>query len=323
MTDFGAFRGVIRVERGGDVLTEVAGGMADEASNLACAPDVRFQLASVSKQFVAAAVLMLVDEQRLSVDDPVAHWIDGCPPSWQGMTIRHLLTHTSGLPHWHDIPEITLAAPMDAEQELSAIQHATLLSAPGERWVYSSPGYWLLANVVQRASNRPYAAFVSERIFEPLGLTSMFAGNAASRTLVATDHVRGLPVPTLELSAVGMGAGDLWSTAEDVLRWDRALMGQRLISEPSLDMMLAPQVPVDDPTGTPALSVTGYGFGWFVGSASGHRAVLHPGDNAGCVSLNLVLPDDDIRLVILSNEGTTRADQIAVQLLEPLVGTTR
>jgi CubicO group peptidase (beta-lactamase class C family) len=120
-----------------------------------------------------------------------------------------------------------------------------------------------------------------------------------------------------------MGAGDLWSTAEDVLRWDRALMGQRLIREPSLDMMLAPQVPVDDPTGTPALSVTGYGFGWFVGSASGHRAVLHPGDNAGCVSLNLVLPDDDIRLVILSNEGTTRADQIAVQLLEPLVGTTR
>jgi CubicO group peptidase (beta-lactamase class C family) len=323
MTDLRGFRGVIRVERGGDVLTEIAGGMADEASNLACAPDVRFQLASVSKQFAAAAVLLLSDEQRLSVGDPVAHWIDGCPPSWQDMTLRHLLTHTSGLPHWHDIPEITLAAPMDAEQELSAIQHATLVSPPGERWIYSSPGYWLLANVVQRASNRPYAAFVSERLFEPLGLTTMFAGNANSHRLVAADHMRGVPVPTLELSAVGMGAGDLWSTAEDVLKWDKALMRGRLLSEQSLDMMFAPQVAVHDPTGTAALSVTGYGFGWFVGSASGHRALLHPGDNAGCVSLNLVLPDDDIRLVILSNEGTTRADQIAVQLLESLLSTMR
>jgi len=322
VADFSTFRGVIRVERGDAVIAEIANGIANEAG-LPCAPDVRFQLASVSKGFTAAAVLALEDDHVLSVDDPVARWIDGCPSSWHDMTIRHLLSHTSGLPHWHDIPEMTLAAPMDPESELSAIQQATLSSAPGERWSYSSPGYWLLAYIVQRSVNRPYAAFLAERVLQPVGLASMFVGNAGDRERVATDHVDGALVSPLELDLVGMGAGDVWSTAEDVLQWDKALMDRYLLSARSFDMMFADEALVDDPTSTAALSVHAYGFGWFIGSTFGHRAFLHPGDNAGSVSFNLVLPDDDLRLVVLSNEKTTRAHEVAIEVLEPLLGLRR
>jgi CubicO group peptidase (beta-lactamase class C family) len=320
VSDLSTLRGVVRVERDGALILESAHGLADETSMLPCTPDVRFQLASVSKQFAAAAVLLLAQDQRLSVDDPVAQWIHGCPPSWRSMTIRHLLTHTSGLPHWHDIPAITLTSHMDPATELSLIQGAPMTSLPGEQWSYSSPGYWILAAIVQRAADRPYADVLVERIFQPLGLASMFVGNAGARVDVAADHVGGMPVATFELDVVGMGAGDVWSTAADVLKWDRALMEESLLRVPERDMMFAQQAVVNDPTSTRALTVDGYGFGWFIGSSYGHRAFLHGGDNAGSVSLNVVLPDDDLRLVVLSNEGSTHADHVAIELLEPLLG---
>jgi len=127
-----SLRGIARVEFGDELVSEVASGMADDASLLLCTPDVRFQLSSISKQFTAAAVLLLSDSGVLSVEDPVARWIDGCPTTWQTMTIEHLLTHSSGLPHWFDLPEeITLGTRMDPARELSIIQRAFLRSEPG------------------------------------------------------------------------------------------------------------------------------------------------------------------------------------------------
>lgn len=285
---------------------------------LRCGPEVRFQLASVSKQFTAAAVLMLADRKTLSVDDAVHRWIDGCPDPWRSMTIQHLLTHTSGLPHWNGLPAITLATPMDPDEQLSIIRSAQLRSSPGQVWSYSSPGYVLLAHIIQRAADRRYGDFLVEEIFQPLGLATIFVGNARRRALVATDHVQGVAVSALELDVVGMGAGDVWSTAKDVLTWDRALIGQSLLSDDSTRAMFASHVDVfDSPTHGQSLVASGYGFGWFIGRFQDRRAFFHPGDNAGSVAMSVILPDDDCTLVVLSNEARTPVDSIVASLLEP------
>jgi CubicO group peptidase (beta-lactamase class C family) len=280
----------------------------------------RFQLASVSKQFTAAAVLLLSESGAVSLDDAASRWIERCPASWRSITIRHLLTHTAGLPTWCDLPEIALTEQMAASVELSAFKRAALRSEPGRSWYYSSPGYVLLAHIVQCAADRPYAQFLAERLFSPLGLTSTFAGNGVGEDRLAVGHEDGKVVESAELDVVSMGAGDIWSTAADVLRWDAALVEGSPLNADSADLMFSIQTPVDAPSVPHDFSVDGYGFGWFVGSVLNHDAAFHGGQNAGFRALNLVMAEERLRLVILSNEETTEVDQIAVELLTDLFG---
>ncbi len=312
------FTGVGRVTRAGSVVKDVAEGVANADASLPCGPDVRFQLASVSKQFTAAAVLLLVDDGTVSIADPVSRWIDRCPASWGEITIHHLLTHTAGLPHWQDLPAISLTEPMDAEDELDVFRQSRLRSSPGKSWYYSSPGYVLLAHIVQRAAAMPYRAFLEQRIFEPLELSATFVGNAGQRPLVAAGHQGGVVIKSFELDVVGMGAGDVWSTVGDVLRWDEALAEPGFLSSAARTSLferharLPSPVMFDDGSRT---EVDGYGYGWFLGSTLGHAAVLHPGDNAGFKALNLVVPAKDVLLVMLVNDEETEVVQAAEDLL--------
>lgn len=219
------FSGVARVTHAGSTVRELAAGGLD--------PGLRFQLASVSKQVTAAALLLLCDESKLTASDPITRWIDRCPGSWNSITLHHLLTHTAGLPHWGDLPQIVLTQWMDPEAELEVFRQTPLRSAPGAAWYYSSPGYVLLAHVVQRASDMPYREFLQRRVFEPLELEATFAGNADGRPQVASGHKGGVPVESFELDATGMGAGDVWSTIDDMLRWDDALFDTTFLREAS------------------------------------------------------------------------------------------
>ncbi|GAA2710365.1 serine hydrolase domain-containing protein [Actinoplanes palleronii] len=249
----------------------------------------RYQLASVSKQFTAAAVLLLVEQGVLGLDDPVGRWISGCPGEWRGITLRQLLRHTSGLGHWEDYPMIDLAVWVPPEELLTTFHAVPLKFAPGGGWSYSSAGYVLLAHVVERAADTPYRKFLGDRIFGPLGLSRTFAGMPGDEPDVASGHdVAGQPVPSWELDVVGMGAGDVWSTAEDVLTWlDSELFG-RLCLDPA-------------PTGKGA-EQSGYGYGVFTGeTAGGRRWWHHSGDNAGFKAFAAVVPSVERRFVVLTN----------------------
>lgn len=312
------FTGVGRVTRAGSVVKDVAEGVANADASLACGPDVRFQLASVSKQFTAAAVLLLVDDGRVAITDPVSRWIDRCPTSWGAITIHHLLTHTAGLPHWQDLPGISLTEPMDAEDELDVFRQSQLRSSPGKAWYYSSPGYVLLAHVVQRAAAMPYRTFLDRRIFEPLELSATFVGNAGQRPNVAAGHQGGAAIKSFELDVVGMGAGDVWSTLGDMLRWYDALAEPGFLSAAARASLfqrharLPSPVMFDDGSKT---EVDGYGYGWFLGTTLGHAAVLHPGDNAGFKALNLIVPAKDVRLVMLVNDEEAEFVRAAEDML--------
>lgn len=274
------------------------------------ATQTRYQLASVSKQFTAAAALLLAEDGVLGLEDPVGRWIDGCPQEWRGITLHHLLTHTSGLGHWGDYPMIDLAQRVEPSDLLGTFHSVPLRYPPGEGWSYSSPAYVLLAHVVERGADMPYRVFLADRIFDHLGLTETFAGAAGARPNLAIGHDgKGRPLPTWELDVVGMGAGDVWSTAKDVLTWLDALQGGRVLSEPYRTLMLTERAR----TGK-GPDESGYGYGVFVGELNGRRWWHHNGGNAGFRAFAGNIPELGRRIVVLSNTEATDAS-----ILEPLL----
>lgn len=286
-------QGSILVVRGDSVIVEVTAA--------GCTPLTRFQIASVSKQFTAAAVLLSAQRGRLSLDDRIARWVGGCPASWRDITLHHLLAHTSGLRHWRDHPMIDLAERVEPAELLDAFYRVAPLHPPGSGWYYSSPGYVLLAHAVQRAADRPYRDVLTDEIFTPLQMEHTFAGSPKDRSEVARGHDRdGSPVPSWELDVVGMGAGDIWSTTSDLLAWMDGLRSGRLLDERHRGLMLTEQASTG---GGP--HARGYGYGWFVGSVAGQVWFHHSGDNAGFRAFDACLPESDCRIVVLSNSDTT------------------
>ena len=305
MTGLDTFGGAILLQRGAEDLMAAAGGTTGTEPDADCTLGTRFQIASISKQFTAAATLLLADRRLLSIDDPVHRWLHGCPAAWGSMTVRHLLSHTAGLVHWTDLPGLDLTKPIGADEELRWFAGAPLLGAPGERFSYSSPGYVLLAWIVERAAGQPYASFLAQEIFEPLEMVATFAGNGAGTPGLAAGHRAGARVTSMELDQVGKGAGDVWSTAGDLVRWDRALASGEILGDASRQAMLTVQAPIAH-GGDGLVRTEGYGYGCFIGRVSGGRRVLyHTGDNDGFVAVNAWFPDDDVRLAVVSNEETT------------------
>jgi CubicO group peptidase (beta-lactamase class C family) len=175
----------------------------------------------------------------------------------------------------------------------------------------------------KRAADQPYREFLDQRIFQPLQLTETFAGNAGDRPRVAAGHVHGKLVRSFELDTVGMGAGDVWSTVDDLMRWSRALFDTGFLSDASRRAMFDTQatLPSDEhlEDGS-AITAQRYGYGWFLGRGLGKALVLHPGDNAGFKALNLFVPSSAVRLVMLVNDETSAFDAVAVELLTEALG---
>lgn len=230
MADAGSLHGVALLQRGSENLTVVAGGTTGSDPDTGCTPATRFQIASVSKQFTAAAVLLLADRGILSVDDPVRNWLDDCPAAWEPVTVHHLLSHSSGLIHWKDLPGLDLTKPATTGELLSSFASVPLLSPPGERFSYSSPGYVLLGQIIEQAAGQPYGAFLTHEIFQPLGLTATFTGNPRGEPDLSAGHHDGKAVSSFELDTVNLGTGGIWSTAVDLARWDRALASGQILS---------------------------------------------------------------------------------------------
>lgn len=302
------------VSRHGDVLLRQAAGMADISSGRACTPDTRFQLCSVSKQFTAAAVLLLADSGRVALDDLLPRWFSDCPEGWRDITVHHLLSHTSGLGHWRDCAGLDPCQRLARDEQMALFQQMPLLSRPGDRWSYSSPGYVLLGWIVQEASDQPYANFLADRIFGPLGLRSTSAGDWPDAPDVAHGYHAAQPVRSFDLANTNVGTGNIWSTADDLVRWDRALAAGELLTKPRRQQMLTPHAPIGGER-FGAFTAQGYGYGWFVGTAAGRPAFFHPGDNPGYLAFNGWLPDDDIQMAVLINEEeTTDREQVLAEL---------
>jgi CubicO group peptidase (beta-lactamase class C family) len=306
-------RGAAMVTKGGSAATDLATGLADVEAGVPCTSATRFQLCSISKQFAAAAVMLLAESGRLDLREPVDRWLPEGAPQWRQVTLHHLLSHTAGIPHWLEAPGLDPAQPMRISERLGIIQATPLRTEPGAQWHYSSPGFLLAGFIVERASGQPYPEFLAERILSPLKLTATTVGGAPGGA--ARGYKDGQPVAPWDLGAMP-GTGDIWSTAGDLTRFTVALHSGELIAASSLRAMCTAHAPLHDgEEGEPRLTTTGYGYGMFTGVFAGHAACYHPGDNPGYQSFAGWIPDRAASIVILVNDEAASITGLLRQLL--------
>ena len=303
LVDARLFHGAVLVAREGQVLLRKGYGMADSAAGTPNGPSTRFRLASVSKQFTAMAVLRLQAQGRLSTADPICTYLPDCPAAWQPITIRELLSHTSGIPDYTSLADFSASqgVPATPAELVARFRELPLLFAPGSSYSYGNSGYVLLGLIVERVSGRPYADALREQVFDPLQMgdsgVSQATGDPGS-ALGYHDFDR-LAAP-LDASTL-FGAGALSSTVDDLYRWAQAIQSGQLLPAQLQSEMLTP-VRND------------YAYGWKVALRDGRRQISHPGLIDGFASAILLAPDDGLTVVVLCNMDAADAPGIASYL---------
>ena len=267
----------VAVLEDGEVLKVQSYGLADLEHSIPVTPETVFQVASLGKQFTAAAVLLLAEDGRLSLDDPISRHLDGMPTTWDSITIRHLLNHTSGLP---DYESKLWAAPYmrsnyTERDFVDAVAAAPLLFPPGTEWAYSNSGYMVLGAMVNELAGVHWGEFLKERVFAKAGMSSAQAvsatkiipNRARAYRLVDGEYVNQRITP---FTFVASGDGALYLSITDLVRWDQALRRGEILSAESRELWWTP-ARLDDGT------EVGYGLGWEVKRDAEKALVEHGG----------------------------------------------
>jgi CubicO group peptidase (beta-lactamase class C family) len=312
------FSGSILVARAGKTLYCKAFGMANLELDVPCTPSTKFRLASLTKQFTAMAILILQEQHKLKVTDTLKAHLKDAPKAWDDVTIHHLLTHTSGIPSYTDFPDFqkTLPDPITLSELIAKFKSKPLEFKPGERFKYSNSGYILLGKLIETASGKPYATYMKEAIFDPLKMrdTGYDSGKAILKNRAA-GYSRLLGVVLTNADYIDMSiphaAGALYSTVEDLLKWDQALEAGKLVSAKSITAMFTP-------------FKGDYAYGWSIDKKFGQIRQQHGGGIMGFATMIARYPSDKLLVVVLSNlEGSPVGpicnDLAAIALVGPYV----
>jgi CubicO group peptidase (beta-lactamase class C family) len=296
--DAGMFMGTVLVAKDGKPVFNRGYGMADLEWSVPNSPTTRFNIASMTKQFTAAAILLLEDRGKLKTDDLVKKYLPVAPASWDKITIYNLLTHTSGI-------SVDAANYVPGTPDKLDFNDMPLNFQPGERWAYSNLGYIVLGYLLERISGQTYLEFVERNIFKPLGMndSGMFSFGTViprrasgywprSNGIENADHFD----PRLNFST-----GSLYSTTEDLLRWENGLFAGKLLSPASLHKMIAP-------------FKSDYGCGLYIKRMKSHLVIEHDGNNIGFNSHMAFYPEERITVIVLANLNGTVTGEIASAL---------
>jgi D-alanyl-D-alanine carboxypeptidase len=297
----------IAVVRAGRVIKSQGYGIADLEQQTPVTPQTVFKIGSLSKQFLSAGIMLLAQDGRLSVDDPVAKYVPGAPESWKGITLRHFLTHTSGVLREGPAFDALKVQP-DSVVVASAFDQP-LVFPTGSKYQYCNVCYFALADVIARTSGKTWGDFLAERVFRPLGMT-------ATRTTTTTDLVphraRGYVwrdggyTNAFEFLTL-RPSGAFLSTAQDLVKWDAALYQDRVLTSASRAEMWTPM----RLTGG---QISGYGFGWVLDSLDGHWRVSHDGSLPGFRTGIARFPNDSLTVIVLTNADAARPGVMAADI---------
>lgn len=286
--------------RDGAVILRKGYGLANLELGVPVAPEMVFRLGSISKQFTAVAILMLAEEGKLALDDEVTKFLPDFPMHGQRITIKHLLTHTSGLINYTDLPttEQQRRADYGITQLINFFKDEGLQFNPGTEWAYCNSGYALLGAIIDKASNLSYERFIEERIFKPLGMRHSFFDRASE--LIpgrVTGYTRGSFGPQ-NAAYMGLiqnnGAGALISSVDDLALWDAALYTDKLVKQATLQAAFTPYTLAN---GKP----THYGYGWQLATYAGQPLIEHSGSVNGFTTYAIRLPAQKIFVALLTN----------------------
>lgn len=302
------FSGSVLVARDGEVLLDRGYGFANREWSIPNDGDTRFRLASVTKQFTAVAIMVLHDRGMVDLDAPVKTWLPDAPEAWDQVTVRHLLTHTSGIPNFTDFDdyEAQKTAPATLDSLIALFRDHPLDFQPGADWSYSNSGYILLTAIVEKASGKSYATFIDETLFQPLGMTdSGYDSHAAilpHRASGYTPTAQGFVNADYVDMSIPQGAGGLYSTTRDLLKWEQGLFSGQLLSPESLALLTTPVR-------------NQYAFGLFIREGDGNTTIGHSGGIEGFNTYMAYDPDRRVAVIVLGNLNGPGPDQLGGALL--------
>jgi len=302
------FMGSVLVARGGKPVFRKSYGFANAEWDIANTPDTKFRLGSITKQFTAVALLQLVEQGKLKLDDPISKYYTDAPKAWDKVTIHHLLNHTSGIPSYTAIPNFFVTGsklPLTPAQLVKLTQDEPLEFEPGVKFKYDNSGYVLLGYVIEKITGKGYADYLRQVILDPLGmqdtgydtqstiLKHRASGYSMSGATMINSSYLDMTLP--------YAAGSLYSTVDDLSIWDQALYTDKLLTPASKDKMF-----------TPGLS--NYGYGWFIEKRFNRRHVEHGGGINGFNTVISRFPDDKVLVVVLSNLNSNAIGKMGTDL---------
>jgi CubicO group peptidase (beta-lactamase class C family) len=310
----------IAVVRGRDTLVMKGYGMADIENEVPATPRTVYRIGSVTKQFTSVAIMQLVEQGKLSLDDDVTKYVPNAPTHGRRVLVRHLLNHTSGIPSYTDVgTEFGRVMRQDLAKDslLATVKDDSLQFEPGSHFYYNNTGFFLLGMIIERVTGKPYGDYLREALFRPNGLTSTVycsvmplikhraqGYEVRANGLVNADYI------SMDLP---YAAGSLCSTVGDLARWTQLLHSGKLVKESSFKAMT-----------TPAKLTSGrpmqYGFGLFMDTVGTHRRIHHGGGINGFISELAYYPDDSLTVVVLSNTAPAPSDEVAENLARVAFG---
>lgn len=297
----------LAVMKEGQIVLARGYGFANVEHQVPVKPETVFQSGSIGKQFTATALMMLAEEGKLSIDDRISKHFPDTPESWKDITVRHLLTHTSGMGDYP--PEMDLRRDYTEEELLAIIKSVPLAYRAGEGWDYSNLGYVLCGLLVRKLTGKFYGDYLAERVFKPLGMTS---ARVISESDIVPNRAAGYRLAGGELknqewvspSVNTTADGSLYLTALDMAKWDAALYGDKALTQSSLAQMWSPVKLSGGKT-------KAYGLGWHTEVFGGHRVVSHGGAWQGFKSFIVRLPDEKLTVVFFTNLWETNEFRLA------------
>lgn len=308
------------VVKNGQVVFRKAYGMADMEHDVALRPEMSLRIGSMTKQFTAAAIMLLVERGKLSLDDDIGIYLPAYANQRPAITIEHLLTHTSGIANFTEMSDFQSIArdKKSAQQMIDYIRREPLGFRPGERWAYSNSGYYLLGLIIEEVSGMKYAKFLEKNIFEPLQMTHTFYD---SNQRLQSARVNGYTKVRQRVDnadfislSIPFAAGALRSSVDDLALWNAAIAQGKLLRPESWKRMTTGYTLTNGRS-------SGYGYGFFVKKVAGQDAIEHGGDINGFSADSVWIPGANLYVAILTNcdvqdpDVQTVAEQVVSALL--------
>ena len=281
------------VSRAGKIVQAEGLGLSNVELQVPVKPETIFQSGSVGKQFTATAVMMLVEEGKVGLDDPLTKYFPDAPATWKEVTVRELLSHTAG---FGDYPKkFNFRKDWTEDQLLKLVESIPLAYPPGTKWDYSNLGYLTLGILIHRVTGEFYGDFLQQRIFHPLDMQAirLVKGELKNQEWVA---------PMVNTTA----DGSLYFSVLDLAKWDAALYTEKLLKRSSFDQMWTPAKLKNGQA-----NKAGYGFGWFIGDRHGHHVISHDGAWQGFKSAIARYVNDQLTVVVLANLEQAKPGAIA------------
>jgi CubicO group peptidase (beta-lactamase class C family) len=309
------------VTRKGQIIYKKAFGMANLEYNIPMKMDNIFRIGSITKQFTAVAILQLMEQGKLNLQDSITKFIPDYPTHGHKITIEHLLTHTSGIQSYTDMKDFEKKMTLDLKptELIDFFKKEPMEFAPGTKWNYNNSGYFLLGYIIEKVSGKTYPQYIEENFFKPLGMTNSLFGSDAKIVknragAYEKDSTGFINAPYLNMNQP-YSAGSIQSTVEDLFKWHQAVHAYKLVKKESLDKAFTKYKLTDG-------KETEYGYGWGLGDNQGSPTIGHGGGIPGFLTQSIYLPKEDVFVAVFSNCGCNPPFEIGSKMATLAIGKT-